>query len=596
MGPAAVFKVLGVPLLPLPPFVMDLRDPWFKGFEYGERNRFGTFVKTLWGQSRTNRHWPALAEYGIRKVTFRANADWYELRGPALGSALTYRGADFRGRIEGYGLTDRGENHSKETGETIVGRPRRWRYRFVHEQAFDDGWSGVVELHRLSDAGFRRAFFEQEERSGREVENRVWIQKTAPHWAFWATARLRGNTFLTETEYLPQAGLQVFSLPLPDTPFLYSSRTEVANVRRNEADPRGGRGESYRTGRLDTEHRASFPFSTGVVRWLPYAGFRETLYGAMRRDAPEAGSAAGNGANRELFLYGTSASTEFSRAWDADSDAFDLSGLAHNVVPQVSFNAVTTPTKRPADLPQFDMVDAADARQTVDFSVRHLFLTRRERKKPETPERRRDLFADVEWSAAWFPNPARDNLRTLRNGRTAAREFSNLRQEATVFPRRNVTVRSETLTNPYDRAVEVQNTGVSFRAGRIVRGQDRRGRVFFSGDLSRGAGDDLVIPDVSVAGKETEWLFADAGVGFAVEHRFRRHADERVNFILQAQITERWGLDYTITRELSPMDRLGIRRLTVHRVLHDAVFRVHYEIDSDTDERIFSFDFSTSTW
>lgn len=577
----STFRVLGTPLLPLPPFTMDLKDPWLKSFEYGSRRRFGTYVKTLWGQTWSYRRSPALRELDLRKVQLLMNVDRYQVRGWGLGPQVAYKGRNYRGRFEYYAVEDEGQDSPELTGEQFAGTPNRWRLRFLHVHDFGDGWSGVFEIHRLSDSNFRKQFFEAEERSGRPIENKVWIQKVMPHATFWITERIRNNGFLTETEYLPQAGHQVFSYPLEGTPLLYSARSEAAYVRRNNADRLDVRGDSYATFRADTEQKVSWPFLTAPVSWEPYAGFRETYYAEDREEAERVDlGGAEDSLTREAFLYGVSASTEFYSVFDARSEFLEIDRLRHNVLPRVVLTGVRGVSEKPKAVPQFDAVDAVASRETVELSVRNLLLTKR------GPDARTATFADVDWRATWFPDPNRDNPVVLPSGRTAFRDFSGLRQDATVFPRGNVTLRSDTIYDPYAGAVSTQTTGARFSAGRLVRGADRTGRYLFSADLDRS---DRAWDAFPADGDR----FSESGVGLAVEHRHRRDLDTQGSLAVQVQFTERWGADYQVTRELEPDSRWKSRRVTAHRRLHDGAFEIIYEIDDDAGEYRYSFKFTT---
>ncbi len=573
----STYRILGFPVLPLPPMTIDLKDPWLKSFEYGSRRRFGTYAKTLWGQTWSGRRSSALRELDIRKLQVLGNVDWYELRGWGGGPDVRYKGRDFRGRWEFYGIDDKGGSSPNKIGEQFSGTPNRWRLRFVHQHDFSDGWSAVAEIHRLSDSTFRNTYFETEERSGRPIENRLWVQKVSSYSTFWVTTKIRNNNFLTETEYMPQVGLQYFSLPLEGADFLYSSRTEAANVRRNNAERVDARGESFRTHRVDTEQKISRPFETEGISWEPYAGFRETYY--------QEGSDGQEAVTREAFLYGGSASAELARTFDVESTLLAVDRLHHNMILGATLTGVRGVTEEPERLLQFDGVDAVAAREMVDLSVRNLFLTKR------GPQRLPATFADVDWRSTWFPNPRRDNPVSTKSGRVADRDFSNFRQNAVVFPRDAVTLRSETEYNPYDGAVDLQTSSVNFSAGRLIRGIDRSGRYLFSADLDRTPRDWSARPEER-AGRSGD-LFLESGVGLAVEHRIRRDVDTRLSAAFQIQFTERWGADYELTRELEPETRWQSRRLTIHRQLHDGAIEFHFEVDEEKNERIFSFNFTT---
>lgn len=594
----STWRVLGFPVFPFPPFVMDLKDPWLKSFEYGSRRQFGNYAKTLWGQNWTYRRSRALREMGLRKLQFRANVDHYQVRGWGLGPQLNYKGANFRGHFEYYGIEDEADDNDDLTGEKFSGTPNRWRLRFTHTHDLGDGWSALMEIHRMSDSNFRKQFFEAEERSGRPIENKLWIQKVMPHSTFWIQERVRNNEFLAETEYLPQVGHQVFSYPLEGTPLLYGSRSEFAHLRKSSPDPvisagntyadsGASRGDSYSDMRADTEQRLSWPFLTGPVSWEPHLGFRETYYERNRGRIERSTSGplaeqrqSDSPLTREAFLYGCSASTEFFRVFDVENDFLDISRLRHNTIPSAVLTGVRGVTEKPKDVPQFDGVDGVAARETVDLSVRHLFLTKRG-VKPQTA-----TFADVDWRSTWFPDPNRDNTVLRRDSRVVYRDFSSVRQDATVFPGDVVTLRSDTIYDQYAGAVDVQATGASVHAGRVVRGADQSGRYLFSADLDRTDRSwDRGFPEKD--------HFSESGVGLAVEHRYRRDLDTHGSIALQVQFTGRWGADYQLTRRLDPDPRWKIRRFIVYRRLHDGALEISYEVDDDENEYRFKFNFMT---
>lgn len=570
------FRLLGIPLFPVPPYVWDLKDPLLKSVEFGSRRRFGSYARTVWGQTWEARRFELVRDLGLRKITVLADVDRYQRRGWAGGPRIHYSGRGFSGKLEAYGLEDQGWKRPDKAGESLKEDQDRWRLHFLHEHDLGDGWTVLAEIHRLSDENFRRAFFEAEERSGRPVENRLWLQKNGEDYTFWLTEQARNNAFFTTTDYLPQAGLETFPTPVGSTDLLHSSRTELANVRRNLADT--GRlidGDSYRTIRGDSFQQISAPFQEGEVAVEPRVGARLTAYeeDALRRESVERGVAS----------YGASLSTERFRVFDSGSRLWDADRIRHNVIPRADWSATARPTAPPRRLLQFDEIDAIDQRETVDLSLRNLLLTKR------GEPRRSATLADVDWRTTWFPHPLRDHPVTVPVDRTPSREFSDFVQDAFVFPRDWITARSRTSYDTYAGEASEQVTGLSLRTG-DTRVMDRGGQYPLSAELSRTS------RDLAAAAERKEKVhdpFAEAGVGVGVEHRFRRDLDEKIHLILEVQFTSRWGMSFQQTRELAPESRWGTRRVTVRRQFHDGALEFHYDVDKENDERILSFELST---
>lgn len=162
------------------------------------------------------------------------NIDYYSQRGFAYGGDFRYRYQDsVLGRLDLYRVpNDKGEDRdSFELGTTD-----RYRARFFHTQDVIDpdgtrGWEFDVEWQDYSDAGFRQEFFRDDYEDEKPVENRLYFKIFDGPFAAYAHWRTQGDEWRDTTEYMPQIGANVFSLPIWGG-LVYSGNVEFAYVRR----------------------------------------------------------------------------------------------------------------------------------------------------------------------------------------------------------------------------------------------------------------------------------------------------------------------------------------------------------------------------
>ena len=198
--------------------------------DFGTARRFGTFVLSEVVYDLPTGSIPFVdSKVGIQ-------FDHYSERGNAYGASLRYKYEDnLAGRLDAYRVPDdSGEDFNKYE----LGTTDRYRLRFFHSQ--DDipkGWEFDVELQKHSDSGFLQEFFREEYDEDKPIENRAYLKYTTGPLAAYLHTRWQVNEWLDTTEYLPQAGVNVFSYPVWGD-LLYTGHIEVANIRRRLGDVR----------------------------------------------------------------------------------------------------------------------------------------------------------------------------------------------------------------------------------------------------------------------------------------------------------------------------------------------------------------------
>jgi hypothetical protein len=550
-GPGTL-RAGGWPLLPLPPMRKDLsKDSLLRSVDGGQSGKLGSYVRTDWGQVFKLRHDPWLGRWRLERLEWKVDADYYDTRGVGRGVGTAYRGPNFFGEGDYYFIQDEGRDEEFRK----LREHDRWQGRGFHHHALSERWGIDLEYLQVSDPDFRNIYFKKEAVSGKPAENRAFLAWRGDRSALSFLSKARGNDFTEEVEHLPSARLEYFSVPVVESGLLYDSGMEIANLRDNHAERPDGDGQSFRSGRFDTEQTLSYPFFTGdLLLWEPFAGTRQTWYEEVPSDGHEDW--------RGMGIYGASVASRLERTWGAPGDQ-----QRHVTLPRAFFRSQQDPTVPKERLPQFDPVDSLTGRDTLDLSLQNLFQT----KEGEDPAR---TFLDHRWETTFFPNPHRDNPQPNSRGDRSDREFSDLRQEILWWPIRTLVFSSDMEYDWYGGVVDEASAGGTWRGSDWGADRDRTGRTFFSGDLDRGDGKG-----------------GSFGSGFAlgVEHRYRREASSLTVGRVEIPAGEKWRLRLEGEHEWEKKEGILDRRVVLVRDCHDFVLEIGYEEDASGRESIFFF-------
>ncbi|NQT53020.1 hypothetical protein HQ576_13265 [bacterium] len=234
-------------------------------FDFGDSQRLGTYLRT-----RVVYDVPeGLVPFVESKVG--VNMDYYSKRGFAYGADLRYRYLDAaQGRLDFYNVpSDSGDDFDEfENGTTDRFRAR---FQHMHDVIAPDGtqgWEADAELQHYSDAGFRREFFYSDYEEEKPIEDRLYFKYFDGPFAAYAHARWQGDEWVDTTEYLPQIGANVFSLPIWGG-LVYTGHVELAYVRRQLSNLRmpSDMPLMYSPGAVDPEDEDSDRNRDDLEKW-----------------------------------------------------------------------------------------------------------------------------------------------------------------------------------------------------------------------------------------------------------------------------------------------------------------------------------------
>jgi len=244
----------------------------------------------------------------------------------------------------------------------------RWRVQYKHSIDFTNDTKGMLEFNKLSDKDIVRDYFYREYEEGMDSDNYVSVITTKPNYSFKLLARKRFDDFLTVTERLPEASLQVHNQRLGNTFFYYFNELSFTNfVKRYEDFLDYDDEESMR---LHTYNKLSYAFRPikGIYA-TPYAATRQTYYTKNRWDD--------DNIFREIYEYGLDISTKFYKVFDVATTFMDINKLRHIITPTVGFFHRHQPSVSPVNLFQFDTVDSLDYENKIILSLENKLQTKR---------------------------------------------------------------------------------------------------------------------------------------------------------------------------------------------------------------------------
>ena len=434
-----VFRAGNTSLFYLPYVWNDFEYDWpTLDFAFGNSSRLGYFVSTR------------IAAKIIRGLSIEPHIDMMSSRGTAYGIDSHYafgREREVRGSLTTFWLpNDHGNDELADTSREDSPWPGAWppilgplpddiptgvtnRYRFSywHQQEYPEHWELDVEVNKFSDANVYREYFEQEFKTAKPPETRAELKYRRDNWSAFIHVKPRINDFETQTEYLPQIGFNLIAQPIGGG-FLFTSQTQIANVRTRFADTRRALGQTQvdivgtwidrneysvppaltlrendsddlQNWRFDTVNFVSRPFKAGIVNIEPYFGVRESWFehtldrtrGGYLDNTPPVGPplppavAAANdqrgGHTRSQVLGGARAATQFWRTYDVSGrpilGRMFEHGMRHILTPEINYVYESTPTLRQEELPQNDAVTEQDGLHRVNLALRNRWQTRR---------------------------------------------------------------------------------------------------------------------------------------------------------------------------------------------------------------------------
>jgi LPS-assembly protein len=342
-----------VPILYWPKYVQrldDKRSPF--SVHAGRTGDWGVFILTAYNfmvrQAKASIH-----------VDYREKQEWatgFDLTVPTpnggQGDLLTYYADDQSGQID---------------------RTDRWRITYRHRQPFGDRWDAWLELHKLSDADVLEDFFRRDYENEVQPRSFLHVQRYDPHYMINLDVYARLNDFFNVVERLPELSVEFPQQRIGRSPFYYEGVTSAAWLERRfpegTVDEEGLPVEDYDSARFDSFHELSYPKKYfGWLTIVPRLGLRGTYY----TEAVDEDDVFRGIVSTELEFF-----TKIFRVWDIERPESNIHGLRHVIEPRLTYFYTPEVSHRPAELLQFDRIDALDEENRLRPGIRNKLQTKR---------------------------------------------------------------------------------------------------------------------------------------------------------------------------------------------------------------------------
>lgn len=558
-------KLEGVPFMYVP-FVFFSRgssgNSPLQRFDIGSSSRLGGVVRTKWNQGitrakrdkngeiiRNDQGEPVKKKWGDLGL----RADYMSERGLALGPTLDYEWNNYEGFLDTYYLNDEGPDPDNDFDRRFLPQEQDNRGRFwaFHRHNFiDEEYENLrldTELKWISDQHFQPEFFEEEHKEGKAEETYGYLRYTKDNQFAKALVRPRINSFLTQTERMPEVEYSIYGekFNIGSRPVHYTSETQIGNLnRRPGKDVR--RVEGLRTWRLDSYHEFTSPFSVGPVRVTPLLGLRGSLYDNANQGGASLGRFIGTG--------GVRLNTNFHRTYDYQNKSLGIRGLRHVIDLETKYTN-NFEASHPADnLPDLDTVDQQEEFEEVSLSIRNRFETKDSEGEPYE-------FLSVGLGTEFYPD--------VSQIRGRAREQNYL------FPFNAIPTR----VDPETGAVNDRNFSDVF----LDVEYDNPGPFEVDAQVEYDPHqEDITGIRSQFTYKPTEATKLD------LKHEFVRDVADVMDLSYQMKLTERWGLRGQVGYDFFEGGFEDILA-TLRYNFHDFVVDLGFVVDDGKDERALTF-------
>jgi hypothetical protein len=329
----------GVPVFYWPAIATDLTAPTYyvTGFRIKNDRVFGTgpMIDFDLFQLLGIENKPRGSEWTLSN-------DYFNLRGPAVGTNYKYQGntlygvpGTYRGFFDAYGIYDTGrDNLGLDWRDLAFPDPLRGRVLARHRQNLPGEWQLSGELGLVTDRNFLEQYFELEWDTFKDQTTELDLKRLVENSSYGITAEVRPNGFVTDTQWLPRLDHFLFGQPLLFDRLTWHEHTSVGYAQMLTAStptdpaqvavisplPWEAQTEGVRAA---TRHELDLPLDVGPVKVIPYVLGEAAYWGE---------DLSGQSLTRGYFQTGVKTALPI---WKADpnvqSELFNLNGLAHKV-------------------------------------------------------------------------------------------------------------------------------------------------------------------------------------------------------------------------------------------------------------------------
>lgn len=401
----------GMPVMWMPGFsrVLSTHDAWFE-FMPGYGNRQGAFLLTAYN-----------VHLG-KEVLSTTHLDGRTKRGVGVGQDFTWKDQSrdaqgrknekWEGEVRSYYTSDsepfKDAEEELRYGEEVD--DARYRLKLSHRHTFSPRDYFIGTANYLSDPNVLDDFFNDEYRRGVQPENRATLTHRGDDYTASIEVNKRLNDFYENVDRLPELRLDVNRIEMGDSGLYYESHNSGGYLERSYAE--GGSNylaaigsssslTNYDAFRADSQHKVFYPTRHfGFLNLTPRLGYEGTYYSTTYEEEKRSDvvivtgndglvsvvtntsttQAESGGQLRNLFEVGGELSFKAFRAWDDFIVLDGGDGLRHVAEPYLDYTYNPEPNLLPAELPQFDRIDALNKRNDIRIGMRNKLQTRYNRR------------------------------------------------------------------------------------------------------------------------------------------------------------------------------------------------------------------------
>ncbi len=581
-----------------------------KEVDFGDNDRFGYFVESLWGfdftsVQRDEEGNPVRDQNGNRVYNYNldldVHLDYRERRGAAIGPELDYQfGRNHEGFFYGYLMNDiKGPNPDNDFDRQFLPQEKEHRGRAWWFHRYDlYGTAGDLqqlrldtEVNNISDRHFMEEFFEQEFKTGKDRETYTYLRYVDENTFSSFLTRYRLNSFQTQTEYLPELQYSVLGEPIPSTPLVYTSDSSLANVRRRQN--RFAAQSDFRTERFDTYQEIAYPFSISFLQARTFAAGRLTQY---QDDPNQEGDLT-----RHVLSSGLELSDQLHRTFPVTSDPLGLNGLRHIFTWDLGYQNNFASNQAPSSTPNFDRRDPVGEHEEVYFELRNHFQTRvRSGTNGDDRTKNQSTSQNIELNRGnkqenRGSSRTKGNAAGNRNELGSVHEFLSLGAAIEHYPdeaRDRSRIRAQNHLDPSNWITSVASPST----GNVLDDDLSLLHLDFDFDPTLPfslAGDyEMNLEQERIEASNTSFrLSLSENLTTSISHSFVRDLTDTFRGSVRANLSDHWSVSGTTSFDLEEGDREDVQMGLGYR-LHDFTLRFGAQFDSRRDDRTFVFSIS----
>ncbi len=252
----------------------------------------------------------------------------------------------------------------------------RYRYQLRHrwEMGKDTDTTAIVEFNKLSDADVIKDYFykEYEELQDPDDYNYISVVTSKPNYTTELLLKKRFDKFFSIVERLPEYRIDVKNTRLTEAaPVYYLANASASYLNQTFSNLVSDQKE-VGVARVDTYNQISYAARLFKFwSFTPYVGTQQTYYSRNLW--------GDTNLVRGALKAGIDNSAKFYRIYDVESDfmGLDINKLRHIITPSANYYYTHQPSVDPANLTQFDSIDALAADNGVRLALENKLQTKR---------------------------------------------------------------------------------------------------------------------------------------------------------------------------------------------------------------------------